>query len=185
LRHLHRTSTERPLRRQDKTLRSLRPCPGKLIVNLVIEAEILPGLIKLYDTITDPEPRGIVHHAIKTVQDFATVDSGGCMLDAKLTAANLIAAIKKYIPSTNLAVDLASRSLPRTRGRPRQLALRSKSSRARRKERPAALLRTIAWTDAACLRCLLQQLGQSADRGVRQGSLRVVADCMHGRDTRI
>jgi elongation factor 3 len=70
--------------------------------------KILPGLIKLEEQVADPEARGVVHRAIKTVQDVAKVDGDGSnapparIQDAKPIAANLIAAIKKFFPSTHL-----------------------------------------------------------------------------------
>lgn len=39
--------------------------------------QILPGLIKLEDQVADPEARGVVHRAIKTVQETAKVEGDG------------------------------------------------------------------------------------------------------------
>jgi elongation factor 3 len=70
--------------------------------------KILPGLIKLEEQVADPEARGVVTKAIKTVQEVAKVEGDGSnappprVQDPKAIATNLIAAIKKFFPSTHL-----------------------------------------------------------------------------------
>lgn len=70
--------------------------------------KILPGLIKLEEQVADPEARGVVNKAIKTVQEVAKVEGDGAnapaprVQDPKPIAANLVAAVKKFFPGTHL-----------------------------------------------------------------------------------
>lgn len=70
--------------------------------------KLLPGLIKLEGQVADPEARGVVNKAIKTMQDVAKTTGDGSDLppprvqDPKQVADNLIAALKKYFPQSPL-----------------------------------------------------------------------------------
>lgn len=70
--------------------------------------KLLPGLIKLEEQVADPEARGVVARAIKTLQEVAKVEGDGSNMppprveDVSVVAKNLIKAVKKQNPSTGL-----------------------------------------------------------------------------------
>jgi len=70
--------------------------------------KLLPGLIKLEEQVADPEARGVVARAIKTLQEVAKVEGDGSNMppprveDVSVVAKNLIKAVKKQNPTTGL-----------------------------------------------------------------------------------
>ena len=72
--------------------------------------KLLPGLIKVENTVADPEARGVVVKAIKTLRDIGKTDGDGTDLPpqkiqtAALSAPIVLVAVRTVEPQTKLDV---------------------------------------------------------------------------------